>query len=266
MPAPAVVYVFRLPLDGAAIFGYPAGVQYIGGKNGGGVYQKIINLIPPHRVYIEPFLGSGAVLRMKRPAAVNIGVDLDGGAIASARRELAQSFAAAPPGGATPAQLILAAVDGIEFLRSYQWQGDEFVYLDPPYLWATRRCARRYYRYEFTDADHARLLDVIIGLPCKALISGYYSEMYADALQGWSVHTFEAATRAGRTATEYVWYNYPRPVELHDYRFLGDDRTERQRIKRKRDRWTRRLDQMPPLERFAVLSAVQEWRDRRCSQ
>ena len=72
-----------------AIFGGPAGLtssskppmleqmSYPGGKNGAGVYQTIINLMPPHETYIEPFLGGGAVMRLKRPAALNIGVDID---------------------------------------------------------------------------------------------------------------------------------------------------------------------------------------------
>jgi hypothetical protein len=34
-------------------------MTYPGGKGGAGVYQMIINQIPPHRVYIEPFLGGG---------------------------------------------------------------------------------------------------------------------------------------------------------------------------------------------------------------
>lgn len=34
-------------------------MTYKGGKAGAGVYQQIINQIPPHDVYIEPFLGGG---------------------------------------------------------------------------------------------------------------------------------------------------------------------------------------------------------------
>lgn len=48
-------------------------MTYPGGK--GTSFQKIINQIPPHRVYIEPFLGHGAVMREKRPALLNIGID-----------------------------------------------------------------------------------------------------------------------------------------------------------------------------------------------
>lgn len=33
---------------------------YPGGKSGAGVYQTIINQMPPHQLYVEPFAG-GAV-------------------------------------------------------------------------------------------------------------------------------------------------------------------------------------------------------------
>ena len=32
--------------------------------------------------------------------------------------------------------------------------------------------------------------------------------------------------------TEYLWCNYPAPMALHDYRYLGKDFRERERIKR----------------------------------
>ncbi len=52
-------------------------MKYPGGKGQYGVYQKIINLMPPHEVYIETHLGGGAVMRNKRPARVNIGIEIN---------------------------------------------------------------------------------------------------------------------------------------------------------------------------------------------
>lgn len=56
-------------------------MKYPGGKNAAGTFQKIINIIPPHKTYIELFLGSGAIMRLKRPAETNIGCDLSAKAI-----------------------------------------------------------------------------------------------------------------------------------------------------------------------------------------
>jgi DNA adenine methylase len=60
-------------------------MSYPGGKSGAGVYQTIINHMPPHRVYIEPFLGGAAIMRNKRPASLNIGIDRDPAAVRAAR-------------------------------------------------------------------------------------------------------------------------------------------------------------------------------------
>src|SRR5688500_11067099 len=61
---------------------------YRGGKAGAGVWQKLINLMPPHTTYIEPFLGHGAILLHKRPAHDNIGLDLDPQAVQEVRTRL----------------------------------------------------------------------------------------------------------------------------------------------------------------------------------
>jgi site-specific DNA-adenine methylase len=224
-------------------------MTYPGGKNGSGVYQTIINLMPPHEVYIEPFLGSGAILRLKRPAARNIGIDRDPEAIAQFEALTAENGDAA---GAT-----VIHGDALDFLTAYDFTGHELVYCDPPYLHSTRG-RRDLYRYELSEADHLHLLAILRTLPCMVMISGYWSALYADTLKDWSSASFQAMTRSGKTATEWLWYNYPEPLALHDYGFLGENFRERERIKRKKQRWTERLHTMPILERRALLAAIRE--------
>lgn len=221
---------------------------YPGGKAQAGVYQTIINQIPPHDVYIEPFLGAGAVMRYKRPARVSIGVDCDG------------SVLARWSGSEVPSLRLLHA-DALAFLGSYQWRGSEFVYCDPPYLFAARRSQRQLYLAEFGEAgQHRELLSLLRTIPAAVAISGYWSQLYGEELAGWRSITFPAMTRGGVVAEEWVWMNYPAPVQLHDYSYLGADFRERERIKRKASRWRSRLAAMPALERAALLSAVDEFR------
>ncbi len=147
--------------------------------------------------------------------------------------------------------------DGIQFLENYPFSGSELVYCDPPYLMSTRS-GKRLYEHEMSDVDHRRLLRVLLELPCMVMISGYSSALYAKELKGWNATAFQTTTRGGRTVAEWVWYNFPPPVELHDYRYLGRDFRERERIKRKKQRWTARLARMPILERQALLCAISE--------
>lgn len=232
-------------------------MPYPGGK--GSSYQKLINLMPPHSTYIETHLGGGAVMQNKRPAAINYGIDLDGEALASTKKAVLANTtgndAAAAQG--QPVFTFLRA-DALTWLSDYSFTGGELVYCDPPYLMGARKQERRLYRYEYTDRQHQELLDCLRGLPCKVMISGYGSPLYDRLLQGWNLFRFQAQTRGGVPATEYVWMNYPQPVELHDYGHLGADFRERERIKRKKNRWVNRLNKMPILERQALLAAIQE--------
>ncbi len=224
-------------------------MSYPGGKNGAGVFQRIINQMPPHSMYVEGFFGGGAIMKLKRPAIASIGIDADADVLTAF-----SSDAISVP------NLTLIHGDALAWLANTHLPDDALVYLDPPYLLETRRQHRPIYRYELADADHVRLLDIIKGLTCMVMISGYWSEMYHSALATWRVDKFTTTTRGGGQATEYLWMNFPTPFELHDYRYLGQNFRERERIKRKKSRWVKRLAGMNPLERYSLIEAIGQLR------
>ncbi len=228
--------------------------SYPGGKGGAGVYQTLINMIPPHDVYIETHLGSGAIMRHKRPAKQNIGVDIDPDIISkwNAPGHHRQNDDASGN--------IFINDDAFFYLQNnlmLRWPKKKyFIYCDPPYLMETRK-GGKLYEYEYTTEQHIELLNLLEELPpgIMIMISGYWSELYADMLSDWNTKSFQAQTRQG-PATEWIWYNYPDPTHLHDYSYLGTDFRERERIKRKVQRWSKRLESLPVLERNAIMEKL----------
>lgn len=223
-------------------------MRYPGGKNGAGVYQHIINQMPPHSVYIEAFAGSAAVLRHKLPARESIAIDIDA-------RSTNALF------DLKLANTTVFRMDALKFLREYPFTPHiDLMYLDPPYLMSTRSCKQPIYEHDFsTEEEHIELLSLITTMHdgVKIMISGYPSKLYDEHLAAWRTFTFSTTNRRGALTTEKLWMNYPVPVALHDYRYLGAGFRERERIKRKMNRWTARLTKMPLLERYAMLAALE---------
>lgn len=230
-------------------------MTYPGGKNGAGAYQRIINHMPPHSVYIEAFLGSGAVLRNKRPADQNIGIDRSQKAL-SLCLELAAE---------TSNHLNLLDGDALKLLPSLKSMMGEsasvftnrpttLVYADPPYMMETRKGAD-IYDFEMSNADHERLLDILTSARCMVMISGYRSTLYDDQLKHFHRVDYKAQTRRGMVP-ESLWMNFPPPIALHDYSHLGDNYRQRERIKRKKARWAAKIERMDRQERLAIMDVL----------
>jgi len=102
---------------------------------------------------------------------------------------------------------------------------DTFFYLDPPYLAETRRGGG--YEYEMSNEDHEDLVNLLLDIKGKALLSGYTNHIYKKLEDsGWNREDYDVACHAvGKTRetgilgeratfeknqrrTESVWFNY----------------------------------------------------------
>ncbi|MCF8359248.1 MAG: DNA adenine methylase [Prolixibacteraceae bacterium] len=220
--------------------------SYPGGKNGDGVFQTIINRIPPHDIYIEGFLGNGTIFLKKKRAKYSILIDADFSVIEAWKR--------------IPPDTKVINTDAISWIENFQVPASifqklglqVFIYLDPPYLINSRSSQRNIYKHELTAQNHTRLLNVIRQFPASIMISAYPNKFYDDNLPYWHTHDFSAQTRNG-TAIERIYMNYAKPEALHDYRYIGDNYRERERIKGILQRRTQKIKNMPPIERMALI-------------
>jgi len=222
-------------------------MRYPGGKNHGSSYPRIINQIPPHEIYVEPFAGSAAIRQLMKPCTRSVLIDLDTCALG----RLAEMV---PPG----TELVnLDALDWLERdpLSVALPRVPSVIYCDPPYL-ASVCASRLRYEHVLSEEQHYRLLRRLKQLRCYVLISGYWSDLYAEELHDWRLVTWPQMTRGGTWAEECLWCNFPEPIALQDYAYLGADFRERQDVRRQQDRWRRKLAAMSVLKRQALLSVL----------
>lgn len=130
---------------------------------------------------------------------------------------------------AEPVSKYLSAIDGLEDVAArfrtvmiesrpaieliHQYDGDDtFFYLDPPYMPETRHGNKATtYAHEMTPGDHAALLDTLLQIKGKAMLSGYAAPLYEEKLNGWrreELKTKAHMSNSGEERVEVIWFNY----------------------------------------------------------
>ena len=213
-------------------------MAYFGSKATTGLCQPLIAMMPPHDTYIETHLGGGAIMKRKPAALHNIGIDLDGRALATFDCDY-------------PVQRIHGCAH--RFLAEYDYRGSELVYSDPPYLMRTRTSGRLL-SLRVREADHVELLELLKTLPCQVMLSGYPSRCTTGLLGGWRSLEVQVMNQGG-VRTEKLCSTSSRTGCIGPAARAGNF-THRQTIKRKAAGWGERYKAMPRAERLAVLAAM----------
>ena len=217
---------------------------YNGGKAGNGVYQNIINHIPKCDIYIEPMVGNGGIYHNLKLPALTVINDID-----------ADVIAAYNAAGSKENVLVFNYSYEHILVMCHSYAEKKFIYFDPPYHFDTRKSKQMLYKNEWSHQDHVDFLLLANTVKCNVMISHYPCELYDTMLKGWYTHDFQSMSRNG-LRTDRIYMNYPKPTILQDFRYVGADYRERQRIKRKINRHLQKLEALPADERTAILSAI----------
>lgn len=223
--------------------------SYFGSKRGSGSFQQIVNEIPPIKTMVVGFLGNCPLFEYCRDLVDTYGFE-------KSEKVIKKYWSVDEPGHIVNLDILCA--EGQSYLYALAKEGT-FFYFDPPYLMSTRKYQAKVYDFEFTDEQHLQFLKLAKSIPARVAISCYDSILYKNELKGWRKKTWRVGTSRG-AATVTLYMNYPVPDSLFTYDFLGVDKTDRQRIKRKLKRIQNKILQLPLLERQAILSTIDELR------
>lgn len=231
--------------------------QFTGSKGGSGIAQWLISLMPAHRVYLEGCLGTGVIYSAKLPALENILIELDGDTLTRFEQRLFER------GHLSQYWPTCINGDCVAIAPTLNLPRDALAYFDPPYPGDVREDkGRAYYASDrrpggtLTLEWHEAFLTMLQALPCMVMVSGYECELYNVKLAKWRTSYKWTVNRAGAKVKEFVWMNFAEPALLHDPRFVGGNFTDRQRVKRKQDRWRKNFLAMPPAERWAMYETL----------
>lgn len=132
---------------------------------------------------------------------------------------------------------------------------DKMIYMDPPYLHSTRPGNTELYEYEMTDADHTELLLSMRDLKFNCMVIHPKCDLYDDYLKDWRKVLLKIRYHR-KTSLECLYMNYEKPTALQADIYLGKDFTDRQRIKRKAQRFIDKFKALQPLERKYIMDRL----------
>ncbi|MEV4335729.1 DNA adenine methylase [Streptomyces sp. NPDC049590] len=106
----------------------------------------------------------------------------------------------------------LENLPALDLITKYGSQPKCLLYVDPPYLGATRGWGNNYRVEMKTEEQHRQLAAALADCRAAVVLSGYDSPLYAELYEGW--HRYEQASMTGnaktaKARTEVLWANRP---------------------------------------------------------
>jgi DNA adenine methylase len=217
---------------------------YPGRKGAAGVWQTIISEIPKCKVFVDAMCGSG-IIGSKVNAETVLFNDIDSKVITQLEERKLNKNAR------------FTCYNYEKLFTIFSQTQDVVFYFDPPYLFDTRSSKQKIYSYEWSDNDHIRFLATLQHVKRPVLVSHYPCTLYNEALKNWRIVQYDAMTHTG-IRKENLYMNFAPPVLLQAWQHVGENFTDRQRIKRKIESLEKRLNNLTQKERAAILSALVE--------
>lgn len=108
--------------------------------------------------------------------------------------------------------LIIENRPALQVLRSFD-APHTLHYVDPPYLFSTRKERGRGYAHELLDHEHEQLAEALHGAEGMVMLSGYESPLYDRLYKDWRKVTFAARDNANGHRVEALWMSPTVPVK-----------------------------------------------------
>ena len=118
-------------------------------------------------------------------------------------------------------------MDALDLIAKYD-SADTLFYIDPPYIHETRsKTSLDSYANETCNSWHLRLVELLLNLKGKAVLSGYnhqiYSQLEQEGFKRFDFEVFASSNRSRVKRTESLWtnYEYSRQTSIFDLKAVN---------------------------------------------